>query len=111
MATATASGGSTWAGGWTRVWRVLYAIAAMFPGADVAVGAAVPSPDGGALHGGAVQFGASDLVSFTPAGTASSGTVYVRSQGGRQYAVRVAGATGRTRLLRFDAGTGRWIEE
>ena len=49
------------------------------------------------------QFGVSGIVSFTPAGTASSGTVYVRGRNGTRFAVRVLGATGRTRVLRYDA--------
>jgi len=55
-----------------------------------------------------VQIGASRLMSFTPMGTATSGTVYVRGRGPFQYAVRVLGATGRTRVLRYEAETGAW---
>jgi Tfp pilus assembly protein FimT len=50
------------------------------------------------------------LMSFTPLGTASSGTLYLRGRDGSQYAVRVLGATGRTRVLRFDAATRTWVE-
>jgi Tfp pilus assembly protein FimT len=50
------------------------------------------------------------LVSFTPLGTASSGTVYFRGLEGAQYAVRVLGATGRTRVLRYQPTTALWIE-
>ena len=49
------------------------------------------------------QFGASGIVSFTPVGTATSGTVYVRGRDGTRFAVRVLGATGRTRVLRYDS--------
>jgi Tfp pilus assembly protein FimT len=52
----------------------------------------------------------SALMSFTPIGTASSRTLYLRGRDGSQYAVRVLGATGRTRLLRFVAATRQWIE-
>lgn len=52
----------------------------------------------------------SALLSFTPAGTASSRTVYLRGRDGSQYAVRVLGATGRTRVLRYVASTRTWIE-
>ncbi len=48
--------------------------------------------------------------SFAPVGTASSGTVYLRGDGGVQYAVRVLGATGRVRLLRFRIQTGTWVD-
>ena len=53
---------------------------------------------------------ASVLMSFTPIGTATSGTLYLRGRDASQYAVRVLGATGRTRLLRYVAATRRWIE-
>jgi len=52
----------------------------------------------------------SALLSFTPTGTASSRTVYLRGRDGSQYAVRVLGATGRTRVLRYVSSTRAWIE-
>ena len=82
----------------------------LFSGVSIAVDASVPDPDGGAGSSDAVRFGASDLASFAPGGTASSGTVFVRSMGGAQYAVRVAGVTGRTRVLRFEPARRQWIE-
>jgi Tfp pilus assembly protein FimT len=54
--------------------------------------------------------GAAGIVSFTAAGTASSGTVYLRGRERTQAAVRVLGATGRTRVLRYDPATGRFDE-
>jgi type II secretory pathway pseudopilin PulG len=68
----------------------------LFPGVHIALTVE------GAPHD-PVQFGAGDLASFTASGTASSGTVYLRGRGTAQYAVRVLGATGRTRVLRYDA--------
>jgi type II secretion system GspH-like protein len=50
------------------------------------------------------------LMSFSPVGTASSRTLYVRGRDHSQYAVRVLGATGRTRLLRYVDATQQWIE-
>jgi type II secretory pathway pseudopilin PulG len=50
------------------------------------------------------------LMSFSPIGTASSRTLYVRGRDQSQYAVRVLGATGRTRTLRFVVSTRQWIE-
>jgi type II secretory pathway pseudopilin PulG len=82
----------------------------LFGGVAIDVDAALPDPDGGAGTSDPVRFGSSDLASFTPTGTATAGTVYVRSTGGAQYAVRVAGVTGRTRVLRFDTGARRWME-
>jgi hypothetical protein len=52
----------------------------------------------------------SALMSFSPIGTASSRTLYLRGGDGSQYAVRVLGATGRTRVLRYVAGTRVWVE-
>ena len=52
----------------------------------------------------------SALMSFTPLGTASSRTLYLRGGDGSQYAVRVLGATGRTRVLRYVEGTHAWID-
>ena len=50
------------------------------------------------------------LISFSPVGTASSRTLYVRGRDNSQYAVRVLGVTGRTRLLRYVEATRQWIE-
>ena len=57
-----------------------------------------------------VQIGASGLMTFTPMGTGTSGTVYIRGRGSVQYAVRVFGVTGRTRVLRYEARTGAWLD-
>ena len=54
--------------------------------------------------------GTSALMSFTPLGTSSSRTLYLHGGDGSQYAVRVLGATGRTRVLRYVSGTRAWIE-
>ncbi len=53
---------------------------------------------------------ASVLMSFSPIGTASSRTLYVRGRDHSQYAVRVLGVTGRTRLLRYVDAIHQWIE-
>lgn len=82
----------------------------LFPGTAIAVDPALPDPDGGLGSNDAVRFGASDVASFTPTGTATAGTVYLRSAGGAQFAVRVAGVTGRTRVLRFDVGLHAWVD-
>ena len=50
------------------------------------------------------------LLSFTPTGTATSRTLYLRGRDGSQYAVRVLGATGRTRVLRYAPATRAWVE-
>jgi type IV fimbrial biogenesis protein FimT len=58
----------------------------------------------------ALSIGSSGIMSFTPGGTATSGTVYVRGRDGTQYAVRVLGATGRTRVLRYDGQARDFVE-
>jgi type II secretory pathway pseudopilin PulG len=52
----------------------------------------------------------SALMSFSPLGTASSRTLYLRGADRSEYAVRVLGATGRTRVLRLVASSGAWVE-
>jgi hypothetical protein len=55
-----------------------------------------------------IRVGRSRMLSFSPTGTSSTGTVYLRGRGRRQLAVRVLGVTGRIRALWFDFGAGRW---
>jgi len=69
----------------------------------------VPGLDG-EPSASALKFGVARLASFTPAGTATAGSVVLRGSRVAQFAVRVAGATGRTRVLRFDAGQREWLE-
>ena len=73
----------------------------LLPGLPDVDGAAGGSTDG-------VRIGTARILTMSANGTATSGTLYV--QGRRaQYAVRVLGATGRTRVLKFDTGAGTWI--
>ena len=55
-----------------------------------------------------IRIGSARMLACAPAGTATSGTVYVRGRGSVQYAVVVLGATGRTRVVRFDPVTRQW---
>ena len=55
-----------------------------------------------------IRLGNARMVACAPSGTASSGTVYVRGKGASQYAIVVLGASGRTRVVKFDAVTGQW---
>lgn len=66
--------------------------------------------EAGGMSAGAVQFGASRIVSFTPAGTATAGTAYLRGRDGSQFAVRVLGASARTRVLRYDERRQEFLE-
>ena len=55
-----------------------------------------------------LRIGNTSLLSFSPVGSATSGTLYVAAHRGPQMAIRVFGATGRVRVLMFDAQTRQW---
>ena len=81
-----------------------------FPGTAFGIVPGVADPDSGTvLSGSPLKIGGSSMLSFGPAGGATSGTVYLRGPASQQYAVRLLGATGRSRLLRFDFGGRRWV--
>jgi hypothetical protein len=81
-----------------------------FPRVVFGLQANVPDVDGtrAASATDGVRIGSSRILTLGPDGTATSGTVYIHGRR-RQYAVRVLGATGRSRMLRFEPGTGRWM--
>ena len=85
-----------------------YDVAALFPGVAIDVDASLKGPDGEAGSADPVRFGASNVASFSPAGTCTSGSVFVRSARGEQFIVRVAGVNGRLRVLRYDKGSKGW---
>jgi type II secretory pathway pseudopilin PulG len=73
-----------------------------FPGVAIAVaGSAGTDP---------VRLGSTDLLSFTPFGTATAGSVYVRGRDGSQFAIRILGTTGRTRTQRYIERTRTWVD-
>jgi hypothetical protein len=72
------------------------------PGARLIDGTAVGTDDD------PIRFGGARMMASAPAGTATSGTVYIRGRGPVQFAVVVLGATGRARVVRFDAMTRQW---
>ena len=83
-----------------------------FPGVAIGIAARLPGIAGReTLPAGSdpIRFGASDGVTFSPLGTATSGTLYLHHRSGRQLAVRVLGATGRVRILEFNADTAAWV--
>ena len=80
----------------------------MFRGVTVAVDPGLKGPDGEPGSADPVRFGTSDMASFSPEGSGTSGSLYLRSARGQQYAVRVGNVTGRTRVLRYDAESGTW---
>jgi hypothetical protein len=72
----------------------------------------VPDADGVPAGGtDGVRVGASRIVSMNPNGSATSGTIYLHGRHGTQYAVRVLGATGRIRILKFLEGSRQWIDQ
>ena len=78
---------------------------------NVRFGLAEGLPDADGVRGTGtegVRIGTAKILTMSPDGTATSGTLYL--QGRRaQYAVRVLGATGRTRVLKYDTGRRTWI--
>jgi len=75
----------------------------LFPRVAIVNGTTDPPSSGVQLSGG------SNLLSFTPAGTATAGSLYIRGTDRSQYVIRVLGATGRTRLQRYDEKRREWI--
>ena len=55
-----------------------------------------------------IKLGSSDILTFSALGTSSSGSLYIRGRRTAQYAIRVLGATGKTRVLKFDWRTRQW---
>lgn len=81
----------------------------LFAGVHFSLDAAVPDVDGNKGGGtDGVRIGTARILTTSPDGTATSGTLYVRGRRA-QYAVRVLGATGRTRVLKYDTGGRTWI--
>jgi hypothetical protein len=86
-------------------------LAALFPGVTVAADQSIRGPDGDPPSADPVRFGSSDIASFSPSGGCTAGSVFLRSTKGARYAVRIAGTTGRLRVLRYDAGARMWREQ
>lgn len=83
-------------------------IGGLFPGVGFGLHNGVPDVDGSlSTSSDGLWIGSSRILTLGPDGTATSGTLYVRGRRG-QYAVRILGITGRTRVLRFHPGTGQW---
>jgi prepilin-type N-terminal cleavage/methylation domain-containing protein len=74
----------------------------LFPGVTIAVSGAAGSDP--------VRVGPTHLLSFTPLGTATSGSIYIRGREGSQFVVRVLGTTGRTRIQRYVAYRDAWVD-
>jgi type II secretory pathway pseudopilin PulG len=81
-----------------------------FTGVDFGVLPGLPAVDSGTAPPGTdpIKLGSSSLLSYSPTGTSSSGSVYIRGRKTAQYVIRILGDTGRTRVLKFDARTRQW---
>jgi hypothetical protein len=77
-------------------------LADLFPGASIGLTPQSPATQ-------PVQVGSTPILSFTPSGTATSGSVYVAGPDGTQWAVRVLGVTARVRVLRWDGRAAQWV--
>lgn len=55
-----------------------------------------------------LRIGSSSLISCSPTGSLTSGTLYVSAPRGPQFAVRMMGSTGRVRVLHYDAASVLW---
>ena len=80
----------------------------LFPGVTIDVDLFVIGPDGETAMTDPVRFGQSDIASFSPAGSCTAGSLFVRSAQGTQYVIRVAGVTARTRVLKYHALEQTW---
>lgn len=81
-----------------------------FSGVDFGVLPDLPRIDASSAPPGAdpVRLGTSNMVVFTAEGTATPGSLYILGRGATQFAVRIFGETGKTKLLRFDVRTRTW---
>ena len=81
-----------------------------FAGIDFGVLPGLPPVDSGSAPPGTdpIKLGMSNLLSFSPMGTSSTGSLYIRGRGTAQYVIRVMGETGRVHVLKFNARTRQW---
>lgn len=86
-------------------WR----LADLFPSMSLGRDATVPGFDAEPGTADALTLGRADMVSCSTSGGCSTGTIFLQSAAGDQYAVRISGVAGRTRVLRFDRGLGQWV--
>jgi hypothetical protein len=86
-----------------------YPLSGGAPGVRVGINPGVPdpTPGNGLLSGDPIRFGRSDILSFSPLGTATPGTFYLAGDS-VQAAVRVNGGSARVRLILWRGG--RWQE-
>jgi Type II transport protein GspH len=85
-------------------------LADQFPGVEFGAIPGLPPVDAGGTAPGTdpIRLGSGNIASFSALGTATSGTIYIRGRRETQYAVRIFGETGKTRMLKFEPRTRRW---
>lgn len=85
-------------------------VSAQFQGVDFGVLPGLPPVDPGSTAPGTdpIKLGSSDILTFTPRGTATAGSLYLRGRRNTQYVIRILGETGKTRVLRFDPRLQQW---
>jgi Tfp pilus assembly protein FimT len=89
-------------------------VGGLFKSVSVGVPLSLPAPDGSGVinaNDDPIRIGNTNLLSFSPLGTATSGTIYLSGSGSTQVCVRVLGTTGRVRVLRFDRAGETWRQE
>jgi type II secretory pathway pseudopilin PulG len=81
-----------------------------FAGVDFGTTPDLPSVEPGGPPPGddPLRLGSSNAVSFSPVGTASPGSVYIRGRHDAQFVIRIYGETGKIRVLRFDRHARQW---
>lgn len=85
-----------------------YRVDELFPSVRVYVDPQLRGPAGEPGSPDPVRFGTANLVSFSPLGSCTAGSLFLRSRAGTQYVVRVGGATGRIRVLWYEAAISGW---
>ena len=79
-----------------------------FAGVRFELGAGLPDADGlGGTGQDGVRIGTARILTMSSDGTATSGTLYIRGRRS-QYAVRILGVSGRTRMLQYSATDHSW---
>ena len=81
-----------------------------FTGVDFGTQPGLPAVDAGSAPPGddPIRLGASNMASFSSMGTATSGSVFIRSRRNAQYVVRIFGTTAKVRVLKFDQRARQW---
>jgi prepilin-type N-terminal cleavage/methylation domain-containing protein len=99
-----------------KIDRRYFGPALVMPSSGTAAIALLPKtikdPDGDKLlpTDNALQFGNSTICSFSDLGSGTAGTIYISDGVSNLYCVRVYGASGKVRMLRYDAGKQKWEE-